>query len=126
MATAGMRGRGDGIDEFIDAHDAVDERELGMQSKVDEVDGHGRGQYLKVSLGQQRSYRSKAPPMYGCRSQPGQSLKMRLGAITAVLGQPETGVLGIELDHQRVAPDLGQNRGGTDRRNQVIAPALGS
>ena len=79
--------------------------------------GAGEGQKREPQL----RHRREAAPMRGTRSVPRQRREMLRRAVALVLREAVAGVPAVELDQQRVARGLGEDRRRRDRRDVAVA-----
>src|SRR6187402_3368520 len=68
----------------------------------------------------------EAASVGGAGAEPAQGIQVLRNAIALVPGEAVTRVLGIEGTHVPVAADLGEDRGGTDRRLGGVAADHGA
>ena len=113
------------VDQLVDAHDAVDQRVLGVQAQMDERRGHAVTKVRadagircveqlcdgleRAAVQRARLAASRAPRDARASSSPCETLNSK------------PGIVRVELHHQRVAGGLGEDRCGADGRVRSIA-----
>jgi hypothetical protein len=58
--------------------------------------------------------------MYGCGTEARERGQVQGRRVTLVLRKPKARILAIQSGHERIAPALGDDRGGADCRHQIV------